>query len=74
MMLSVNTQVLLKKVLTPVNTPKIQVQERTKDVPAPILVKVVSINLVPAVQILSAVQHILVNLLVTLILRKAQDA
>jgi len=73
-MLSVNTQVLLKKVLTPVNTPKIQVQERTKDVPAPILVKVVSINLVPAVQILSAVQHILVNLLVTLILRKAQDA
>jgi len=74
MMLSVNTQELLKKVLTPVNTPKIQVQERTKDVPAPILVKVVSINLVPAVQILSAVQHILVNLLVTLILRKAQDA
>lgn len=73
-MLSVNTQVLLKKVLTPVNTPKIQVQERTKDVPAPILVKVVSINLVPVVQILSAVQHILVNLLVTLILRKAQDA
>ena len=57
-MLNVNTQVLLKKVLTTVNSTR-------TNVPVPISVKVVSINLVVAVQILSAVQHTLVNKLVT---------
>jgi len=67
-MLHVNTQVLLKKVLTTVNSIRI------KNVPVPISVKVVSINLVLAVQILSAVQHTLVNKLLTPILKKALDA
>lgn len=58
-MLRVNTQVMLQQVLTPVNIIE------TRVVPAPILVKVVSINSVTAVQINSAVQHILVKKLVT---------
>jgi len=65
-MLRVNTQVLLKKVLIPVNS-------RRTNVPAPISVKVVSINLIAVVQILSAVQHILVNRLVTATLKTKKE-
>jgi len=65
-MLRVNTQVLLKKVLIPVNS-------RRTNVPVPISVKVVSINLIAVVQILSAVQHILVNRLVTAILKTTKE-
>jgi len=66
-MLNVHTQVLYQKVLS-------KVPSRRTNVPVPISVKVVSINLIPAVQILSAVQNILVNLLVTHGLKVVQDA